>query len=272
MKIALIGLGRTGEIVAKYLLEKGVLNMVLCRPNSVKANKDLGNFINMPDTGIIIEPTDHLEERLFYRKPDVLIDFSCNTFLRDNIHILAKCGVNVVTAVTSYEPAELNKIRRVADRGQIGVVMAPNITYGVNIMMLITEIAAELMQDYDFEIFEEHHKYKKDSPSGTAKKIADKIRNNLLETKEIPTHAVRAGGIVGKHKVLISGEFDKIEIAHESYSRIAFAQGALKAAQFIQDKTGYYEMTDIFEYEKSQRQRKIRELKAEKELEELDLA
>ncbi|GBG55247.1 4-hydroxy-tetrahydrodipicolinate reductase [Sporomusaceae bacterium FL31] len=272
MKIALIGLGRTGEIVAKYLLQQGVLNMVLCRPNSTKVNKDLGSFLNMPDTGIIIEPTDHLEERLFYRKPDVIIDFSCNSFLRDHIHLLAKCGVNVVTAVTSYEPAEVNKIRRVAEKGHIGVVMAPNITYGVNIMMLMTEIAAELMNDYDFEIFEEHHKHKKDSPSGTAKKIADKIRNGRLAYNEIPTHAVRAGGIVGKHKVLISGEFDQIEISHESYSRVAFAQGALKAAQFIQAKTGFYEMTDIFEHERKQRQQRIRELKAEQDLEELDLA
>lgn len=273
MRIALVGLGRTGETVARYLLQQGVLSMVLCRPNSLKINKDLGNILNIADTGIIVEPTDHLEERLFYRKPDVVIDFSCHSFLRDNIHLLAKCGVNVVTAVTSYEAAEMNKIRHVADRGDIGVVMAPNITYGVNILMLMAEIAAELMSDYDFEIFEEHHKFKKDKPSGTAKKIADRIRENSLTYQEIPTHAVRAGGIVGKHKVLISGEFDQIEISHESYSRIAFAQGAYKAAQFIHGKTGFYEMSDIFAYERNQRQKRVLELKSEQDLvEELDLA
>ncbi len=272
MKIALVGLGRTGESVAKYLLQQGVLDMVLCRPNSLKIHKDLGSILNTPDTGIIVEPTDHLEERLFYRKPDVAIDFSCSSFLRDNIHILAKCGVNVVTAVTGYEPAEVNKIKRVAERGNIGVVMAPNITYGVNILMLMAEIAAELMSDYDFEIFEEHHKFKKDKPSGTAKKIADRIRSNSIEYRDIPTHAVRAGGIVGKHKVLISGEFDQIEISHESYSRVAFAQGAYKAAQFINGKTGFYEMSDIFEYERNQRQKIVQERKTEQDLEELDLA
>ncbi|MEG6586109.1 4-hydroxy-tetrahydrodipicolinate reductase [Dendrosporobacter sp. 1207_IL3150] len=272
MKIALVGLGRTGEVVARYLLQKGALSMVMCRPNSSKVNKDLGSILNMQETGIIVEPTDHLEERLFYRKPDIVIDFSCSSFLRDNINTLAKCGVSVVTAVTGYDAAEINKIRNVAEKGNIGVVMAPNITYGVNILMLMAEIAAELMSDYDFEIFEEHHKYKKDAPSGTAKKIADKIRNNGMTYREIPTHAVRAGGIVGKHKVLVCGEYDQLEISHESFSRVAFAQGAYKAAQFIYDKKGFYEMNDIFEYEKRQRSLIMSECRAEQTLAELDLA
>ncbi|MPN51595.1 4-hydroxy-tetrahydrodipicolinate reductase [bioreactor metagenome] len=131
--------------------------------------------------------------------------------------------------------------------------MAPNITYGVNVLMLMAEIAAELLGDYDFEVFEEHHKHKKDRPSGTAKKIVNKIRNGLLTQKDIPEHVVRAGGIIGKHKILICGEFDKLEISHESFSRVAFAEGAYKAAQFITGKTGFYEMSDIFEHERQQR-------------------
>lgn len=255
MKIALVGLGRTGKTVAEYLLSQGVLSMVLCRPNNTNANKDLGEVLNCKDTGILIETSDHLERKLFQYKPDILIDFSCTTFLTDNIHILEKCGVSVVTAVTGYDSAELEKIKNVAQRGTIGVVMAPNITYGVNVLMLITEIAAELMNSYDFEIYEEHHRHKKDSPSGTAKKIALKIQEGLHSDKEIPTHAVRAGGIIGKHKVLICGEFDSIEISHQAYSRKAFAEGAYKVSQFLMGKTGYYEMSDVFEHEREKRQR-----------------
>lgn len=255
MKIALVGLGRTGRIVAQYLLEQDALSMVLCKPNNLNANRDLGEILNIKPTGIILETTAHLERKLFHKKPDVLIDFSIHHFLKENIHTLAKCGVNVVTAVTEYDRAEIEKFKSLADKGNIGIVMAPNITYGVNVLMLMAEIAAEILGDYDFDVFEEHHKYKKDRPSGTAIKIANKIRNRLAIPKEIPEHVVRSGGIVGKHKVLICGEFDKIEISHESFSRIAFAQGAYKAAQFIAGKTGFYEMSDIFEVERQRRRR-----------------
>lgn len=270
MKIALAGLGRTGKIVAEYLLQQSVLSMVLSKQNSFKVNKDLGNILGTNDTGIIVETSDHLEEKLFHKHPDVLIDFSSNSFLRDNIHVLSHCGVNVVTAVTDYEPLEIEKIRAIAEEGNIGVLMAPNITYGVNVLMLMAEIAAELMNDYDFEIIEEHYKCKKDRPSGTAKKIAEKISNSLLIRREIAAHAVRAGGIIGKHKILICGEFDKIEISHESLSRVAFAQGAYKAAQFIYGKQGFYEMSDMFEYERKQRHQEAVTYRLE--IENLDLA
>lgn len=271
MKIALVGLGRTGRIVAEYLLQQGVLTMVLCRPNSSNANKDLGDILNTKTTGIQIETTDHLERKLFQKQPDILIDFSGHSFLKENIHTLAKCGINVVTAVTDYDRAEIEKLKIFAEKANIGIVMAPNITYGVNVLMLMAEIAAELLGDYDFEVFEEHHKHKKDRPSGTAKKIVNKIRSGLSYQKEIPEHVVRAGGIIGKHKLLVCGEFDKLEISHESFSRVAFAQGAFKAAQFIAGKTGFYEMSDIFEYER-QKRRQNNELQKITELDDADLA
>jgi len=253
VRIALVGLGRTGKIVAEYLFQQGVLCMVLCKPNSTSANKDIGEILNLKNTGIMIETSDHLERKLFQYKPDILIDFSCTSFLPDHIHIIEKCGVNIVTAITNYDSAELEKIKNVALKGTIGIVVAPNITYGVNVLMMMTEIAAELMNDYDFTIYEEHHKHKKDSPSGTAKKIAAKIQDSLPLNEEIPTHAVRAGGIVGKHKVMISGEFDSVELSHQSYSRKVFAEGAYKVSLFLMGKTGFYEMSDVFEYEREQR-------------------
>lgn len=272
MKIALVGLGRTGKLAAEYFLQQGILNMVICRPNSASAGQDLGSILNIKDTGIIIETSDQLERKLFQKRPDVLIDFSGAEFLTENIGVLEKCGVNVVTAVTSYELAELEKIKNVAQRGNIGVVVAPNITYGVNVLMLMTEIAAQLMADYDFEIYEEHHKHKKDSPSGTAKKIAEKIQERLMTQNKIPTHAVRAGGIVGKHKVIISGEFDQIEISHQAHSRLAFVEGAYKVARFIYGKTGFYEMSDVFEHERQKKDEILATCKVEEDIETLHLA
>jgi len=249
MNIALVGLGATGKIIAEYLLEKNVLAMVLCRKNSPHSYVDLGVILNRRDTNIIIEPCEHLERKIFENKPDVLIDFSSAHFLRENISMLAHYGINVVTAVTDYEPADIEKIKQVALQEKIGVIMAPNITYGVNVLMLLAEIATDLMKDYDFHVLEEHHHRKKDSPSGTAKKIAGKIET-ILANKEVPIHALRSGGIVGKHKVLICGEHDQLEISHQSFSRIAFAEGAYKAAQFIAGKKGLYGMDNVFDSEK----------------------
>ncbi|MBU2700158.1 4-hydroxy-tetrahydrodipicolinate reductase [Sporomusaceae bacterium BoRhaA] len=253
MKIALVGLGRTGKIVAKYLLEQNALSMVLCGPNSVNANKDIGEILNIRDTGIRVETSDHLEQKLLQNRPDVLIDFSYPGFLMDYIHVFEAIGINIITAVTTYEAVELEKIKNTARMGNIGIVVAPNITYGVNVLMHLAEIAAELMDGYDIEIYEEHHKQKKDSPSGTAKKLAEKLQQNLITHEEIPIHAVRAGESLSKHKVLLCGEFDRIEISHQSYSKNAFAKGAYQAAKFIAEKTGFYEMDDVFKQEKEKR-------------------
>ena len=85
MKIGLVGLGRTGKIVAEYLLHKAVLTMALCRPHSINANKDIGQILNRERTGILITSTEHLERQLFSNKPDVLIDFSCPQFLKEHL-------------------------------------------------------------------------------------------------------------------------------------------------------------------------------------------
>lgn len=252
MKIALIGLGRTGKLVAEYLLDKGMLSMVLCRKGSKDEQTDIGGVLGRKDTGLCIETTDNLEMKLFHYQPEVLIDFSGPEFLRENIHLLDKCGVRIVTAVTDYTVADIEKFKCIVGHGRIGMIMVPNITYGVNVMMLLVRMAAELMDEYDFEIIEEHHNQKKDIPSGTAKKIAYKIDERLTQRDNLtPVHSIRSGSIVGKHKVIIAGKYDKVEISHESFSRLAFAEGAYKAARFIHQKVGFYEMEDVFDHSRA---------------------
>lgn len=254
MKIALVGLGTTGKIVAEYLLKEQALAMVLCRDGSLHEGKDIGEILHRPTTGITIESTAALEEKLLLNQPDALIDFSSPGFLSENLSILAKCKVNVVTAVTGYSEMDTRRIKLVAQSGKIGVVMAPNITYGVNLLLMMARIAAQLSADYDFQIIEENHKHKKDRPSGTAKKIAATISSTLDNTEgedsAIPIHSIRAGDIAGRHKVLVCGKYDQIEIIHTAFSRMAFAEGAYKAARFISCRAGYYEMNDVFRLEK----------------------
>jgi 4-hydroxy-tetrahydrodipicolinate reductase len=137
-----------------------------------------------------------------------------------------------------------------------GIVYAPNITLGVNVLMLLSNLAANILNNYDFQITEIHHKHKKDAPSGTAVKIAKEVEEGLvssgmhIDSINIPINAVRAEGVVGKHEILIIGEDDKIEISHESFSRRAFALGAIKTVKFINNKAGYYEMNDVLDLQK----------------------
>ena len=254
MKVALIGLGVTGRTVAEYLLREKVLAMALCREGSAKVGKDLGALLNRPKTGIIVESTRHIEEKLLLVQPDVVVDFSGPGFLSENLATLAKFKVNVVTAVTDYSEIDKRRIRLLADNCKLGVVMAPNITCGGSGLVTLARIAARLHSDYDIEIFEEGRSVKKNNPSEATRKIAATILSAIAEQDEkstaaVPVHSVNAGGVAGRHRVVICGRYDQLEICHTAFSRLAFAEGAYKAARFISGKTGYYEMKDIFRLE-----------------------
>ncbi len=253
IRICLIGLGKTGSEVAKVLLEQENFKLVaaVCRPGSPKEGKDLGEVIGTRDTGIVVNGSDKLEEMVFKTKPDIAIDFSKPEATMKNAVILSKLKVNMVVATTGFSKLSIKKLFVLTKKYHNGIVYAPNITLGVNVMMLLTSIASSILNNYDFQVSEEHHNKKKDIPSGTALKIAGEIETALkssgteVVSGSIPINAVRAGGIVGKHEVEIAGDEDMITISHESFSRKAFATGAMRASRFVYRKSGYYEMSDV---------------------------
>ncbi|CUH95259.1 hypothetical protein P22_1329 [Propionispora sp. 2/2-37] len=251
MRIALVGLGTTGKVVAEYLYQQQALTLVFCRENSPDAGRDLGEVLHRPYMGITIESTENLEDKLKTYKPDVLIDFSSPKFLRENLVTLAKYNVHVVTAVTDYSQMDKKRMKVMTRKGRIGVVLAPNITLGVNVVLkLAAQIASVLHSGYDYQVIEENHRNKKDSPSGTAEKLAVAIKHVLEKVRDtnhdIPIHSIRAGDMIGRHKVLVCGEYDQIEITHTAFSRTAYAEGAFKAAQFIFGRKGLYGMKDVY--------------------------
>lgn len=255
LKICISGLGRTGSQIAKYLLNRPDVLLVsaICSPESKKANCDLGEIIGQAKNSILVYHSDNLDACIFNTKPDVVLDFSNPHVAIKNAEIFSKMNVKIVMGTTGFNKSEIRNLYSIVTKNNNGMIYAPNITPGVNAMMFLTELASKILGNYDLEIIEMHHKNKLDSPSGTALKIA----NNLKECRpfvqdenqdDIKISSVRAGGIVGCHKVMLVGENDMLEISHQSFSRNAFAEGSLYAAEFILDKVGVYEMKDALNY------------------------
>jgi 4-hydroxy-tetrahydrodipicolinate reductase len=172
-------------------------------------------------------------------------------------------GVPLVIGTTGHSPAQLKKLHDDADR--IALILSPNFSIGVNLLFWLAEKTSEILgSEFDAEIVELHHRLKKDSPSGTAKRLGEIVaqsrsleygqaarhgREGLVgeRTKsEIGLHAVRGGDIVGEHTVYFAGPGERIELTHRASSRDTFAQGALRAASWLLGKpAGWYEMADV---------------------------
>jgi 4-hydroxy-tetrahydrodipicolinate reductase len=169
----------------------------------------------------------------------------------------------LVIGTTGFSPAELAQIRKAATR--IPCVLSPNMSVGVNVMFkIVTEAARLLGQDYDMEIIEAHHRFKKDAPSGTALHLAEILaqatqqrledvatysrKGQVGERKksEIGIQAIRAGDIVGEHTVVFGGMGERLEIAHRAHNRDNFARGAIIAAKWVvHQPPGLYEMAHV---------------------------
>lgn len=252
MKIALAGIGLTGSQVAEYILAQNDLSLAatIVRTGSTKIGLDVGEILGRQPVGTSVTGCCDLAETMRLHRPQVLVDFSNPGFIHEHIETLAGAGVHLVIATTGHHSTDVERIKYYTQKYHIGTVMTPNITYGVNVLMILCKLASRLMNGYDFEIIESHHRHKKDCPSGTAQRIADKILEGASVTADsvadIPIHSIRSGGIVGDHKVIICGPHDKVELRHESFSRKVFAQGAIWAAKFIAKRPGFYLMEDVF--------------------------
>ncbi len=256
IKVCVIGLGRTGQHIARGILEQKNMELVaaFCSTGSSKSGMDVGAVMGGREIGIKVYPADKMEDVLFTVKPDVAVDFSNPNATLKNARILSRMKVNMVIGTTGFTQEGINELTGLQRKYHNGIVYAPNITLGVNTVMLLSNIAANILNNYDFQIVETHFKNKKDSPSGTALKLAGEMERGLnasgVYNKKIPISAIRAGGVIGRHEVQIFGEHDKIEISHESFSRKIFAEGAIQAVNFVYKKSGYFEMKEVLDMKK----------------------
>ena len=194
---------------------------------------------------------------------EVVIEFSNPEATLNHIRIAAEKEKAMVIGTTGLTDEQIEDIRKMSVR--IPIVLAPNMSLGVNILFKLVEDVAKLLgEDYDIEIVEMHHRFKKDAPSGTALKLAEHAAKGIGEElsevavygregligerkkKEIGVMSLRGGDVVGDHTVVFAGLGERLELTHKATSRDTFALGALRAAKWVIDKLpGFYNMQDV---------------------------
>ena len=227
MKIALIGHGAMGQLVAKLAAE---------RDDKVVLTLD------EPDAD---RPTGELSSAL--SKCEVAIDFSVATAVQRNIELCMEAGVPMVVGTTGWK-IDRNELMRIVEEAEGSLLYGANFSVGAQVFFRIAARAAELFQSldsYDVFIEEAHHKRKADAPSGTAIKLGDIVANHL--GREVPISSTRAGHIPGTHRVGFDSRADHITLEHVARSREGFAEGALMGARWIIGRKGLYEFSEVFD-------------------------
>ena len=193
----------------------------------------------------------------------VLIDFTRPEGTLTHLAACRERGIPLVIGTTGFTEAQKTQIAEGAK--EVGVVLAPNMSVGVNVVLKLLDMAARALDEgYDIEIVEAHHRHKVDAPSGTALAMGEAVAKALgrdlkahavygregvtgeRDAKTIGFATVRGGDIVGDHTVLFAGTGERVEISHKATSRVGFAQGSLRAARFLHGREpGLYSMADV---------------------------
>lgn len=260
-KIAINGVcGRMGARIAALASEDSELKLVaaLERSGHPMIGKDVGSISGCGDTGVKI--TSSLTVHA-----DVLIDFSSPESSVTIADICSKKNIAIVVGTTGLGPQQHEKFQYYSH--VIPCLVSPNMSIGVNILFnLVGQVARMVENEFDIEIVETHHRFKKDAPSGTALRLAEKIceatertmeqdvvygRNGITGERpanQIGIHAVRSGDVVGDHTVVFGSLGERIEITHKAHTRDTFVRGAIRAAKFIAKKPpGMYCMSDVLQ-------------------------
>ena len=204
--------------------------------------RDLGVLLGRPMLGVSV--TDDVHAAL--RAGEVLIEFTQPRATIEHVWLARQLKRAVVIGTTGLTNDDMAHLKKAAK--DIPIVISPNMSVGVNLLFELAELAARrLGLAFDVEILEAHHRAKKDAPSGTAKRLAERVaasRGQLAVT--VPVHAIRAGDIVGDHQVMFAGPAERVELVHRAHSREVFAQGALRAARWVcRQPPGWYDMADV---------------------------
>jgi 4-hydroxy-tetrahydrodipicolinate reductase len=204
-----------------------------------------------------VEVSSNLDEGL--KSARSVVDFTGPETSLRALDAASSLEIPFITGTTGLSEDQVARFKLAAEF--IPIVLSPNMSPGVNLLFRLSEIATRTLEGYDIEIVEAHHRHKKDSPSGTAKKLAETLKAVRKELKEIHgrdgfhgerpdeqlgVFSIRAGDITGDHTVLFATPGERLELTHRATSRLTFARGTLRAVQFVVDqKPGLYSMADV---------------------------
>ncbi len=236
MKIALLGYGKVGRLVEEVAKNKG--HTIVAKIDSSQQN--LAQSIE---------------------RADVCIDFSHPSCIIEHIELASSLGKNIVVGTTGWHE-HIDVVKDIVSKKNIGLIYSPNFALGVHLFIRIVAEAAALIdryEDYDAGVIESHHNKKADSPSGTAKAIADALINKIkrksnvvhdavqgqIAPQDLHVASIRCGSIPGTHTVLFDSPADTITLTHQAHSREGFARGAVAAAEWLQGRKGFFTIEDL---------------------------
>ena len=240
MKIALIGYGNMGKELESIIQENSSHEIISISYKTISEPLDI--------TGI--------------KKADVAIDFTSPEIILKNMEKVLGLGVNMVVGTTGWYD-QLPRVEKLVKKTKTGLIYGQNFSVGANIFFHLVDFASKLIgkfEGYDVAGFEIHHSGKKDSPSGTAKKLSNIITENFPSKKTVETGrldrqvkneelhfaSLRTGRVPGYHEIIFDSTADQINLSHNAHNRRGFAQGALLAAEFIHGKKGMHSFDELF--------------------------
>ena len=221
--------------------------------------RDAGEAAGIPATGVAITA----DPGAVIARDRILVEFSFPEATLEHLRLVTERGARAVIGTTGFSPAQREEIARLATRAAI--MLAPNMSVGVTVALrILAEMARALGDDYDVEISEVHHRFKKDAPSGTAVRMAEVVAEALgrdlskvgvygrqgmpgeRTSQEIAVLSQRSGDVVGEHTVTFGTLGERLELTHRAHNRDTFARGAVRAARWIATQPpGLYSMQDV---------------------------
>ena len=225
--LAIIGDGKMGQAIRQLAVERG------WRVTAVVGERESADGVGI--------------SRLSLGEPEVAVEFTQPSAAVPNVVACLRERVPVVVGTTGWYDS-LPEVTRIATETGTALLWSPNFSLGVNVLIELARYAGKLMstlEDFDAHIVETHHSKKKDAPSGTAIAIA-KAASDALE-RPIPATSVRTGSVPGTHELIFDGTFEQLTLTHMARDRRVFAEGALKAADWLVGKTGVFTMRDVLE-------------------------
>jgi 4-hydroxy-tetrahydrodipicolinate reductase len=223
MKLLLLGAGKTGSLVAEVARERGHEIEILRSTDNLHASA-----LTADQLAAI----------------DAVIDFTTPDCVLENIHACVVAGKNMVVGTTGWSD-ELASIRKLVEQHGTGFLYGPNFSIGVNLFFdLVRQGAPALEQQYLAQIYERHHAEKMDAPSGTAATMQQILQEN--SNAEVEITSFREGDVVGMHELVLDSPHDTIYLCHDAKTRRGFAEGAVRGAEWLAGKKGFFEFKDVW--------------------------